>query len=93
MPELSDLQNNFAMIVEIDRLKIEIMGNMAEQFEMLGQVVPQLKGAAQVFRNTVERLIPLEETSKKGMQEFDMDGSIQQFLENHELGVLWKEKV
>ena len=92
MNELSDMENNLALMVAIEETKIAVMDELAMNFQQATVINSNFKTLAEVWRQAA---IDSRESSKglmEGVKAFDYEGKIKAFLETHELNPLWMEK-
>jgi len=90
--QLTDMQNNLALVLALEDTKILIMKQLAKQFKQAANLFPNLNETADAFIQSAEQLQTINDGTKKLFESLGLAGNMKDFLDNHQLKPLWAKK-
>lgn len=90
--ELSDIENNLALIVALEKSKVEVMNDLARCFKQLTVINTDFQESSDIWATSAIESSKAVATLMEGIEAFDSDGKIRAWLEQHNLNPMWMEK-
>lgn len=90
--ELTEIENNLALIIALETSKVSVMNELARCFKQLTVINTSFQESSDVWRDSAIESGKAIQTMMGGIEAFDADGKIRSFLEQHVLNPIWMVK-
>ncbi len=90
--ELSNIENNLALLVALNKAMLTVTEDLADQYTKLVEVSMDFKPVAQTWEQSgqdIKSTITIMETA---LEALDATGKVREFLESHMIHPVWMEK-
>lgn len=91
MTQLTDIENNLALVIALEHSKMTVMNDLARCFEQLTVINTDFQQIAQVWKKSAIESQRAVQTMIDGIGAFDSEGKIKAWLDSHKLNPLWME--
>ena len=90
--KLSNIENNLAVIIALTEAQADTMESLTEQYEKLMEVSSNFEAARDVWEESAVNTRNAIQLQMAGLDVFDKQGKVKEFLESHKLEVKWVKK-